>query len=220
MVEAISAAGYNAWSRGCGHRPRPGVVGVPPARRPLPGGRRPADQRRDDRAATAILVAVPGLVHRGWARRRRLGGMEALTGRLGGTTQIVGDDIFVTDPAIIAGAMPGGRQRRAHQTQPDRHVTETLEAMAMCRQAGYPQLVSHRSGETGDHFIADLAVASGCGHLKPGAPARGERVAKYNRLLEIAAAAPALRYGHARRLTSGRPRPGSGQRRSRPGRPA
>ena len=57
------------------------------------------------------------------------------------------------------------------------------------------QFVSHRSGETEDHFIADLAVGTGCGHLKTGAPARGERVAKYNRLLEIAASTPSLRYG-------------------------
>jgi len=74
-------------------------------------------------------------------------------------------------------------------------VTETLEAMAICRRAGYGQFVSHRSGETEDSFIADLAVGTGCGHLKSGAPARGERTAKYNRLLEIAAAAPDFRYG-------------------------
>ena len=74
-------------------------------------------------------------------------------------------------------------------------VTETLAAMAVCRRAGYRQMVSHRSGETEDSFIADLAVGTGCGQLKSGAPARGERVAKYNRLIEIAAAAPGLRYG-------------------------
>ena len=67
--------------------------------------------------------------------------------------------------------------------------------MAICRQAGYRQFVSHRSGETEDSFIADLAVGTGCGHLKSGAPARGERTAKYNRLLEIAAGSqPALRH--------------------------
>jgi enolase len=64
-------------------------------------------------------------------------------------------------------------------------VSETLDAMALCRQAGWSQMVSHRSGETEDTFIADLAVGSGCGQLKTGAPARGERVAKYNRLIEI-----------------------------------
>jgi enolase len=62
-------------------------------------------------------------------------------------------------------------------------------------RAGYGQFVSHRSGETEDTFIADLAVATGSGHLKSGAPARGERTAKYNRLLQVAAAAPGLRYG-------------------------
>ena len=69
-------------------------------------------------------------------------------------------------------------------------VTETLEAMAVCREAGYAAMISHRSGETEDSFIADLAVGSGCGQLKSGAPARGERVAKYNRILEIADTAP------------------------------
>ena len=66
-------------------------------------------------------------------------------------------------------------------------VTETLETMALCRSAGWGQFVSHRSGETEDTFIADLATGTGCGRLKTGAPARGERVAKYNRLIEIEA---------------------------------
>jgi hypothetical protein len=69
-----------------------------------------------------------------------------------------------------------------------------VAAVAVLFMAGR-QFVSHRSGETEDHFIADLAVGTGCGHLKTGAPARGERVAKYNRLLEIAASTPGLRYG-------------------------
>ena len=69
--------------------------------------------------------------------------------------------------------------------------------MTLCRQAAYAQMVSHRSGETTDTFIADLAVASGCGQLKSGAPARGERTAKYNRLLRIAASDPTIAYGLA-----------------------
>jgi len=69
--------------------------------------------------------------------------------------------------------------------------------MAVCRRGGYAQFVSHRSGETTDTFIADLATGSGCGELKTGAPARGERVAKYNRLLEIAATEQRLPYGLA-----------------------
>lgn len=67
--------------------------------------------------------------------------------------------------------------------------------MALCQRSGYAQMVSHRSGETEDTFIADLAVGTGCGQLKTGAPARGERVAKYNRLIGISAEDPGLPYG-------------------------
>jgi enolase len=123
-------------------------------------------------------------------------GWIALTARLGGSTELVGDDNFCTNPAIITAAIKRGIANAAQiKLNQIGTVTETLEAMAICRRAGYRQFVSHRSGETEDHFIADLAVGTGCGHLKSGAPARGERVAKYNRLLEIAAAQPALRYG-------------------------
>ena len=123
-------------------------------------------------------------------------GWIALTARLGATTQLVGDDIFCTNPAIITGAIERGIGNSALiKLNQIGTVTETLHAMAICRQAGYRQFVSHRSGETEDHFIADLAVGTGSGQLKTGAPARGERVAKYNRLLEIAAATPDLHYG-------------------------
>jgi enolase len=123
-------------------------------------------------------------------------GWIALTARLGGQVELVGDDNFCTNPAIIAGAIERGIANASLiKLNQIGTVTETLQAMAVCRQAGYRQFVSHRSGETEDTFIADLAVGTGCGHLKSGAPARGERVAKYNRLLEIAAAAPDLRYG-------------------------
>jgi len=123
-------------------------------------------------------------------------GWIALTARLGGSTELVGDDNFCTNPAIITRAIARGIANASLiKLNQIGTVTETLEAMAICRQAGYRQFVSHRSGETEDTFIADLAAGTGCGHLKSGAPARGERVAKYNRLLEIAAAAPDLRYG-------------------------
>ena len=123
-------------------------------------------------------------------------GWIALTARLGATTELVGDDIFCTNPAIITRAIERGIGNSALiKLNQIGTVTETLQAMAICRQAGYRQFVSHRSGETEDHFIADLAVGTGCGRLKTGAPARGERVSKYNRLLEIAAATPDLRYG-------------------------
>ncbi len=123
-------------------------------------------------------------------------GWIALTARLGAGTELVGDDVFCTNPAIITRAIERGIGNSSLiKLNQIGTVIETLEAMAICRQAGYRQFVSHRSGETEDPFIADLAVGTGCGRLKSGAPARGERVAKYNRLLEIAAAEPALRYG-------------------------
>ncbi|HEY8043940.1 MAG TPA: phosphopyruvate hydratase [Streptosporangiaceae bacterium] len=123
-------------------------------------------------------------------------GWIALTARLGASVELVGDDIFCTNPAIIARAV-GRRIGNASLIKLNQigTVSETLEAMAVCRRAGYRQFVSHRSGETEDSFIADLAVGTGCGHLKSGAPARGERITKYNRLMEIAASAPGLRYG-------------------------
>ena len=123
-------------------------------------------------------------------------GWERLTARLGDRLQLVGDDIFVTNPAIITEAI--GRKVGTSaliKVNQIGSITETLRAQEICRQAGYTQMISHRSGETTDTFIADLAVATGTGQLKTGAPARGERVAKYNRLLEIAAAHPELPYG-------------------------
>jgi enolase len=124
-------------------------------------------------------------------------GWKQLTSRLGDTLQLVGDDLLVTNPAIITEAIAAGAANAALiKLNQIGSVTETLEAMRLCRQAGWSQMVSHRSGETEDSFIADLAVATGCGQIKSGAPARGERVAKYNRLIEIEAGA-ALPYGLA-----------------------
>ena len=125
-------------------------------------------------------------------------GWMALTARLGGAVELVGDDNFCTNPAIITRAIGRGIGNASLiKLNQIGTVTETLEAMAVCRRAGYRQFVSHRSGETEDHFIADLAVGTGSGHIKTGAPARGERVAKYNRLIEIAAREPGLEYGYA-----------------------
>jgi len=119
-------------------------------------------------------------------------GWVALTERIGDRIQVVGDDIFVTDPAVIAKAIGDGIGNAALiKLNQIGTVTETLEAISVCREAGYAQLVSHRSGETTDDFIADLATGSGCGQIKAGAPARGERVAKYNRLMQIEAEARA-----------------------------
>ncbi len=123
-------------------------------------------------------------------------GWKRLTETLGGRIQLVGDDNFCTNPAIIAAAIADGIGNAALiKLNQIGTVTETLEAMRLCHEAGYGQMVSHRSGETPDTFIADLAVATGCGQLKTGAPARGERVAKYNRLIEIEALNSGLPYG-------------------------
>jgi enolase len=113
-------------------------------------------------------------------------GWTRLTERLGERVQLVGDDILVTNPAIVTEAI-ARRAGNAALIKVNQigTVTETLETMRICRQAGWAQMVSHRSGETEDTFIADLATGTGCGQLKTGAPARGERVAKYNRLIEI-----------------------------------
>ena len=123
-------------------------------------------------------------------------GWVAMTARLGGRIQLVGDDNFVTNPSIIAAAVDDHIGNAALiKVNQIGTVTETLDAMRVCREAGYAAMVSHRSGETDDSFIADLAVGSGCGQIKTGAPARGERIAKYNRLLTIADRHPDLPFG-------------------------
>lgn len=123
-------------------------------------------------------------------------GWKKLTAAVGERIQLVGDDNFCTNPAIITEAIANGIANAALiKVNQIGTVTETLEAMRICHEAGYGQMVSHRSGETPDTFIADLAVATGCGQIKTGAPARGERVAKYNRLIQIQARNPGLPYG-------------------------
>ena len=123
-------------------------------------------------------------------------GWQELTARLGERVQLVGDDNFVTNPELIACAVSAGIGNAALiKVNQVGTVSETLEALRVCRDSGYAAMISHRSGETDDTFIADLAVGSGCGQIKSGAPARGERVAKYNRLLEIAASFPKHPFG-------------------------
>jgi enolase len=125
-------------------------------------------------------------------------GWKPLTESLGDKVQLVGDDLFCTNPEIISrGIADGIANSSLIKVNQIGSVTETLQAMSICHGAGYTQMVSHRSGETPDTFIADLVVATGAGQIKTGAPARGERVAKYNRLIEIASAEPGLPYGLA-----------------------
>ena len=113
-------------------------------------------------------------------------GWQMLTERLGGTVQLVGDDLFVTNTERLRrGIELGVANSILVKVNQIGTLTETLDAIRTAREAGYTAVMSHRSGETEDVTIADLAVATGCGQIKTGAPSRSDRVAKYNQLLRI-----------------------------------
>lgn len=110
----------------------------------------------------------------------------AITARLGDRLQFVGDDLLVTNPARLAkGIELGAANSLLVKLNQIGSVTETLDAIELATKSGFTSMVSHRSGETSDTTISDLAVAKNTGQIKTGAPARGERIAKYNRLIEI-----------------------------------
>nr|WP_227466880.1 phosphopyruvate hydratase [Nocardioides lijunqiniae] len=113
-------------------------------------------------------------------------GWKAITDELGGKTQIVGDDLFVTNVERLQRGISGG-QANALLVKVNQigSLTETLDSVDLAHRSGYRCMMSHRSGETEDTTIADLAVATNCGQIKTGAPARSDRVAKYNQLLRI-----------------------------------
>ena len=127
-----------------------------------------------------ILSIEDGMDEEDWA------GWKTLTEKLGDTVQLVGDDLFVTNTERLKRGIDSGTGNsilvKVNQIGT---LTETLEAVGMARDAGYTAVMSHRSGETEDVTIADLAVATGCGQIKTGAPSRSDRVAKYNQLLRI-----------------------------------
>ncbi len=113
-------------------------------------------------------------------------GWKLLTEKLGDRVQLVGDDLFVTNTERLGrGIKLGVGNSILIKVNQIGTLTETLEAIALAREAGYSAVMSHRSGETEDTTIADLAVATGCGQIKTGAPSRSDRVAKYNQLLRI-----------------------------------
>ncbi len=113
-------------------------------------------------------------------------GWVELTGELDARVQIVGDDLFVTNPERLGrGIELGAANALLVKVNQIGTLTETFDAVELAHRHGYRCMMSHRSGETEDTTIADLAVALNCGQLKTGAPARGERVAKYNQLLRI-----------------------------------
>ena len=113
-------------------------------------------------------------------------GWATLTGELGARVQIVGDDLFVTNPERLSrGIAESSANSMLVKVNQIGSLTETLDAVDMAHRAGFSCMMSHRSGETEDTTIADLAVATNCGQIKTGAPARSERVAKYNQLMRI-----------------------------------
>jgi enolase len=186
LIEGIEAAGY-----------RPGedvAIALDPAtselyhdggyvleheRRTLSAGEL-ADYWADLSSRYPIVSIEDGMDEQDWD------GWRTLTERLGGSVQLVGDDLFVTNTQRLRRGIDAGVANsiliKVNQIGT---LTETLEAIAMAREAGYTAVMSHRSGETEDVTIADLAVATGCAQIKTGAPSRSERVAKYNQLLRI-----------------------------------
>jgi enolase len=134
-----------------------------------------------DLAARYPIVSLEdGMAEEDWA------GWKTLTDRLGAGLQLVGDDLFVTNTERLKRGIDSGVANsiliKVNQIGT---LTETLAAIRMAREAGYSAVMSHRSGETEDVTIADLAVATGCGQIKTGAPSRTDRIAKYNQLLRI-----------------------------------
>jgi enolase len=132
--------------------------------------------------AYPIVSIEDGLAEDDWD------GWKLLTERLGERVQLVGDDLFVTNPERLQRGIDGGVANsilvKVNQIGT---LTETLRAVRLAQANGYTAVMSHRSGETEDTTIADIAVATNCGQIKTGAPSRSERVAKYNRLLAIEA---------------------------------
>ncbi|HVI87824.1 MAG TPA: phosphopyruvate hydratase [Dongiaceae bacterium] len=131
-------------------------------------------------AAYPIISIEDGMAEDDWD------GWKALTDRIGGKVQLVGDDLFVTNPIRLAdGIRRGVANAILIKVNQIGTLTETLEAVEMAHKAGYRAVMSHRSGETEDSTIADLAVATNCGQIKTGSLSRSDRIAKYNQLIRI-----------------------------------
>jgi enolase len=187
ILEAIKAAGF-----------RPGkdiAIALDPAASEFYDAGSYVMKKSDrSRTSPAEMVALWG----GWVKRYPIisledgmgeedrDGWKALTKALGKKVQLVGDDNFVTNPKIFAeGIREGIANAILIKLNQIGTVSETLETVAMAQKAGYGAVISHRSGETEDAFIADLAVGTGGGQIKTGSACRSERIAKYNRLLAI-----------------------------------
>ena len=189
ILEAIQAAGYKpgkdvaiALDPAASSFYENGVYDLAKSRQGRKSHAEMTELYRDWIAKYPIVSIEDGLAENDWD------GFRAQTAALGNRIQIVGDDIFVTNTEFIA---RGIRESSANAVLIKLNqigtVTETIEAIEMCRRAGWGFVISHRSGETEDAFIADFAVAMGGGQIKTGSACRSERIAKYNRLLEIEA---------------------------------
>jgi enolase len=127
-----------------------------------------------------IISIEDGMAEDDWA------GWKHLTDRLGSKVQLVGDDLFVTNPKRLAeGIEKGVANSILVKVNQIGTLSETLDAVEMAHRAGYTSILSHRSGETEDATIADLAVATNCGQIKTGSLSRSDRMAKYNQLIRI-----------------------------------
>ena len=190
LVAAIEAAGYKPgedfriaidgdvsdWyceDDGCYHLPKRGTVMT---------SAQMVDMWEDFVNKYPIISIEDGMGENDWA------GWQLMTSRLGSRIQIVGDDLFVTNVEFVKrGIAEKSANAVLIKLNQIGTVTETIATIELCRSAGWAYVVSHRSGETEDAFMADFAVAMGGGQIKTGSACRSERIAKYNRLLEIEA---------------------------------
>jgi enolase len=186
LTAAIEAAGYRpgedvavALDPACSELYREGEYVLEHEGREL-SAQALADYWADVVARYPVVSIEDGMAEEDWD------GWKALTERIGEQVQLVGDDLFVTNTDRLArGIELGVANSILVKVNQIGTLTETLAAIAMARAASYTVVMSHRSGETEDVTIADLAVATGCGQIKAGAPSRSDRVAKYNQLLRI-----------------------------------
>ena len=187
LVEGIEAPGLPA-RRGRRDRARPGDERDlrATAAYVLEHEGRTLSLRGDGRLLGRAGRPLPDRLDRGRHGRGGLGRLEGAHRALGDRVQLVGDDLFVTNTERLRrGIEAGVANSILIKVNQIGTLTETLDAIRTAREAGYTAVMSHRSGETEDTTIADLAVATGCGQIKTGAPSRSDRVAKYNQLLRI-----------------------------------
>jgi enolase len=195
LVEAISAAGYTPGRNQSAIAMDPAANGFLTREGYRVGSRVFTQEQLADYYVELVDTFPIRSIEDGIAETDHTG-WKLLAERLADRIQLVGDDLYVTDPArILDGARNGYSNATLIKPNQIGTVSDTLAAIGAARSQGMACMVSHRSGETLDTFIADLAVGAGIGQIKAGAPARGERIAKYNRLAAIEAADPTYSYG-------------------------